>query len=87
MFQFSPLGVAQISRIECLIEVIERLHFRCLRDSHEVREVSMLEAPEPLRDVSCRRSRRFSDLVLQLEILFLLCAITERPNRSAKRVR
>ena len=87
MFQFSPLGVAQISRVECFIEVIKQLHFRGLRDSHETREVSMLETSEPFRDISCRRSRCFSYLVLQLEVLFSLCAIAERPNRTAKRVR
>ena len=87
MFQFSPLGVAQISRVECLIEVIKQFHFRGLRDSHEPREVSMLETSESFRDISCRRSCCFSDLVLQLEVLFLLYAITERPNRTAKRVR
>lgn len=87
MFQFSPLSVAQISRVECLIEVIKQLHFRGLCDSHEMREVSVLETSESFRDISCRRARCFSDLVLQLEVLFLLCAITKGPNRTTKRVR
>ena len=87
MIQFSPLGIAEISRVESLIEVIKELHFRGFRDSHEPCEVSVLEASETLRDISGRGSRCFSDLFFQREVLLLLYANAEGSNRPPKRVR
>jgi hypothetical protein len=78
VLQLSPLTVAQILRIEGLVEVIEQLHFRGLGDPHEIREVTVSETAKPLRDIPRRGPRRVSDLFVLLEVSGVNGPATER---------
>jgi hypothetical protein len=66
--------------------MIQQLHFRGFRDTDESCEIAMFVPAETLTDISRRRSCRFSDLPVQLEIPGTEKSSAQRPDGASERV-